>query len=57
MFIGKDAMLLYSVPTELSVAAGEGVHAAKWMPCQGRRLTSVASFPLTAALKLVAGVR
>jgi hypothetical protein len=57
VYIGKDAVLLYSVPTELPVATGEGIHAAQWMPCQGRRLTSVASFPLTAALKLVADVR
>ena len=57
VFIAKDAVLLYSVPTELPVAAGEGVHAAQWMPCQGARLTSIGSFPLTAALKLVAGVR
>ena len=54
---GKDAILLYSVPTELPLAAGEGVHDAQWMPCQGRRLTSVASFPLIAALKLLSGPR
>ena len=57
VFIGKDAVLLYSVPTELPVTAGEDVHLAQWMPCQGRRLTGIASFPLNAALKLVAGVR
>jgi hypothetical protein len=57
VFIGKDAILLYSIPTELSVTAGDGVHDCKWMPCQGQRLTSIGSFPLIAALKLVAGVR
>jgi ADP-ribose pyrophosphatase YjhB (NUDIX family) len=57
VFIGKDAVLLYSVPTELPLTAGEGVHLAQWMPCQGARLTGIASFPLIAALKLVAGVR
>ena len=46
MFIAKGAILLYSIPTELPVAAGEGVHAVQWMPCQGQRLTSIASFPL-----------
>ena len=48
---------MYSIPTELPVTAGEDVHLARWMPCQGARLTSIASFPLIAALKLVAGVR
>jgi ADP-ribose pyrophosphatase YjhB (NUDIX family) len=57
VFIGKDAVLLYSVPTELPVTAGDGVHDAQWMPCQGRRLTSVASFPLIATLKLLSGPR
>ena len=57
MFIAKDAVLKYSIPTELPVTAGEDVHLARWMPCQGARLTSIASFPLIAALKLVAGVR
>lgn len=57
VFIAKDAILLYSIPTELPITAGEGVHLAQWMPCQGARLTGIASFPLNAALKLVAGVR
>ena len=57
VFIAKDAILLYSIPTELPITAGEGVHLAQWMPCQGARLTGIASFPLIAALKLVAGVR
>jgi ADP-ribose pyrophosphatase YjhB (NUDIX family) len=57
VFIAKDAVLMYSIPTELPVTAGEDVHLAQWMPCQGARLTSIASFPLIAALKLVAGVR
>lgn len=57
VFIAKDAVLLYSVPTELPVTAGEDVHLAQWMPCQGARLTGIASYPLNAALKLVAGLR
>jgi ADP-ribose pyrophosphatase YjhB (NUDIX family) len=57
VFIAKDAILLYSIPTELPITAGEDVHLAQWMPCQGARLTSIGSFPLTAALKLVAGVQ
>ena len=57
VFIAKDAVLLYSIPTELPVTAGDGVHDCKWMPCQGQRLTGIARFPLNAALKQVAGVR
>jgi hypothetical protein len=46
----RAAVLLYSVPTQLPVVPGDGVHVAEWLPCQGARFTKIASFPLLSAL-------
>eukprot|EP01046_Picozoa_sp_COSAG06_P095972 COSAG06_NODE_42081_length_385_cov_0.597902_1_plen_36_part_01 len=35
----RAAVLLYSVPTQLPVVPGDGVHVAEWLPCQGARFT------------------
>jgi ADP-ribose pyrophosphatase YjhB (NUDIX family) len=56
-FTMKAAMLLFTVPTELPVTAGDGVHDCKWLPCQGARVTRVAGYPLLKALELLSGPR